>query len=74
MLNTKRVSNMMHFLVLVACIAHLKNCPIPAGIKADLMASSRDGCMHMAKSYVIKVSQVYGLNSSNFVITCRSKR
>lgn len=60
---------MISFLVSVVCLAHIKNCPIPNGHHATYQATSKEHCIHSAKSIV----EMLGYKITDFKIECREK-
>jgi hypothetical protein len=60
---------MTTFLVTVACLAHLKACPIPHGIHRTVELQSKSECIAQTHAVI----KTLGFQPADFRVECREK-
>lgn len=59
----------MNYIVIVACLAVVRGCPIPDGYRVEAKLNSKQECINTAKQIIHSL----GYNSNEFRIVCREK-
>lgn len=56
----------MNYVVLITCIAHMVNCPIPNGLHVQYKANDKIQCLKDAKQTIAQL----GYKERDFIIRC----